>query len=327
MEWFIITLVLLCLIAIGTYVFSQWIRVINQYQRGIVFRFGKVARSCLEPGLHILLFPPIVDKLVTVDMRTVTLEVPPQDVITKDSIMVRVSAVIYYKVIDPVQAVVLVENYGYATSQAAQSVLRSVVGQFELEDFLGGRDNVRQRLHALLDAHTNPWGVHVNDVDIKDVELSEAMQRSLARKAEAEQEQLATLIGSEAELQAAENLCRTAQLMEQHPIALQLRYLQTAQALGHEKAHTLIFPFPMDLGAMVKPLVSAIQEHLPVGGGATTVVPDPILLTEEVRQSVEAAQAVGISQPVVPVVAGASSATATAGVQLPFAESLNSSSL
>ena len=136
MEWVIITLVLLCLIGMGTYVFSQWIRVINQYQRGIVFRFGKVAHSCLEPGLHILLFPPIVDKLVTVDMRTVTLEVPPQDVITKDSIMVRVSAVIYYKVIDPVQAVVLVENYGYATSQAAQSVLRSVVGQFELEDFL-----------------------------------------------------------------------------------------------------------------------------------------------------------------------------------------------
>jgi hypothetical protein len=151
------------------------------------------------------------------------------------------------------------------------------------------------------------------------------MQRSLARKAEAEQEQLATLIGSEAELQAAENLCRTAQLMEQHPIALQLRYLQTAQALGHEKAHTLIFPFPMDLGAMVKPLVSAIQEHLPVGGGATTVVPDPILLTEEVRQSVEAAQAVGISQPVMPV--GTGTATSSAGVQLPFAESLNSSSL
>lgn len=315
MEWVIITLVLLCLIGMGTYVFSQWIRVINQYQRGIVFRFGKVAHSCLEPGLHILLFPPIVDKLVTVDMRTVTLEVPPQDVITKDSIMVRVSAVIYYKVIDPVQAVVLVENYGYATSQAAQSVLRSVVGQFELEDFLGGRDSVRQRLHALLDAHTNPWGVHVNDVDIKDVELSEAMQRSLARKAEAEQEQLATLIGSEAELQAAENLCRTAQLMEQHPIALQLRYLQTAQALGHDKAHTLIFPFPMDLGAMVKPLVGAIQ-------GALPTVSAPVLL-EAPPQPWVATEDVGISQPVMPVATGAT----TAGVQLPFTESLNSSSL
>ena len=315
MEWFIITLVLISVIALLAYVFSQWIRVINQYQRGIIFRFGKVLHSSLEPGLHILMFPPLIDKLVTVDMRTVTLEVPPQDVITKDGIMVRVSAVIYYKVINPVQAVVLVENYGYATSQAAQSVLRSVVGQFALEDFLGGRDTVRQRLHALLDAHTNPWGVHVDDVDIKDVELSEAMQRSLARKAEAEQEQLATLISSEAELQAAENLCKTAQLMEKHPIALQLRYLQTAQALGHDKAHTLIFPFPMDLGAMVKPLLGAIQPQFePLATASLPAFEDSLLPAEE---------SVGVSKPLTPV---ATTSTAS-GVQLPFADSLNSSSL
>jgi regulator of protease activity HflC (stomatin/prohibitin superfamily) len=277
MEWLLITVVLLSLIGVGIYVFSQWIRIINQHQRGIVFRFGKVLHAHLEPGLHILLLPPIVDKLVTVDMRTVTLEVPSQDVITKDSIMVRVSAVIYYKVIDPVSAVVLVENYGYATSQAAQSVLRSVVGQFELDAFFGGCESVRQRLHALLDEHTNPWGIHVNDVDIKDVELSEAMQRSLAKKAEAEQAQLATLISSEAELQAAENLCKTAQLMEKHPIALQLRYLQTAEALGHDKAHTLIFPFPMDLGTMIKPIVGTVQGIMPtVSPPVLLEVPPPI---------------------------------------------------
>jgi hypothetical protein len=313
MEWIgIVLLVVLLLVGVGVLA-SQSIRVINAYQRGIVFRLGKVLHSSLEPGVHLLLLPPFVDRLITVDMRTVTLDVAKQDVITKDSIMLKVDAVIYYKIIDPVKAVMLVENYGYATSQAAQSVLRSAVGQFDLEAFLGGRDGVRERLHTLLDAHTNPWGVQVTNVDITDIELSETMQRALAKKAEAEQEQLATLIASQAELESAENLCKTAMLMEKHPIALQLRYLQTAQTLANDKSHTLIFPMPMDLATLMKPLLHGLT--------ATTVTPSPVI-TESIAElnvenntatpSISQNQTVGVSAPSVPA------PSATASVQLPF---------
>jgi regulator of protease activity HflC (stomatin/prohibitin superfamily) len=318
MEW-VITILLVIVLLVGlAFLASQSIRVIHAYQRGIVFRLGKVLHSSLEPGVHLLLLPPFVDRLITVDMRTVTLDVAKQDVMTKDSIMLKVDAVIYYKIIDPVKAVMVVENYGYATSQAAQSVLRSAVGQFDLEAFLGGRDGVRERLHMLLDAHTNPWGVQVTNVDITDIQLSETMQRALAKKAEAEQEQQALLIASQAELESAENLCKTARLMEQHPIALQLRYLQTAQALANDKSHTLIFPMPVDLTTAVQPLLRALTPaHLQESSPPPSVISSTI--ADDTTQAV--------NQPSTPLTEGLTTPTVpVASVQLPFIPEITASS-
>lgn len=229
------------------YVVSQWIRIINEYERGVVFRLGRVQAQALKPGLKVLLFPPLVDRLVKVDMRTVTLDVPPQDVITKDNITVRVSAVVYYKVTDAVRAVTSIENYGYATSQIAQTVLRSIVGQFDFDSLLSNRDEIGDRLQSLIDTHTDPWGIKVSNVDIKDVEIPADMQRALARQAEAERERRAKIISAEGEFQAAEKLIEAAKLMEQHPMALQMRYLQTLMDMSPNNAKTIVFPLPMNL--------------------------------------------------------------------------------
>jgi regulator of protease activity HflC (stomatin/prohibitin superfamily) len=223
----------------------SWLRIFNEYERGVVFRLGKVQPRPLGPGIGIVV--PLLDKMVKVDMRTVTLDVAPQDVITKDNITARVSAVVYYRVADPVKAVVSIENYAYATSQSAQSILRSIIGQFELDSVLSNRKAISEQLEVIIDDQTEPWGIKVINVDIKDVELPADMQRAIARQAEAERERRAKIIGADAEFQAAEKLCQAAQLMERYPMALQMRYLQTLAEISTENSSTVVFPVPIDI--------------------------------------------------------------------------------
>ena len=241
------------------YILSQWIRIINEYERGVVFRLGRMRPEVLGPGVNVLFFPPAVDRLIKVDMRTITLEVPPQDVMTKDNITVRVSAVVYYKVVDALRAVVSVENFGYATAQSAQTILLSVIGQFDLNTLLSNREGIGNQMEALIDAQTEPWGIKVLNVDIKDVEIPTDMKRVLARQAEAERDRNAKIIAAEGEFQAAEKLCQAAALMEEHPMALQMRYLQTVLELGSENTNTVIFPIPIDLLEGFKHLVGRMK--------------------------------------------------------------------
>jgi regulator of protease activity HflC (stomatin/prohibitin superfamily) len=240
-------------------VLFSWLRIFNEYERGVVFRLGKVLPQPLGPGIGIVI--PLLDKMVKVDMRTVTLDVPPQDVITKDNVTSRISAVVYYRVEDPIRAVVSIENYAYATSQSAQSIMRSVIGQFDLDDVLSSRSKISEQIESIIDAQTEPWGIKVITVDIKDVELPVEMQRALAKQAEAERERRAKIINAEGEFQAAEKLCQAAALMQEHPMALQMRYLQTLTELGTENSSTIVFPMPIDL-------LSSLQGFLKKGDGS-----------------------------------------------------------
>jgi regulator of protease activity HflC (stomatin/prohibitin superfamily) len=255
MEFQWILNIILAIVAIR--ILFSWLRVFNEYERGVVFRLGKVQAQPLGPGIGIVV--PVLDKLVKVDMRTVTLDVPPQDVITRDNITIRVSAVVYYRVENPTKAVVSIENYGYATSQSAQSILRSIIGQFDLDSVLSNREAISEKIQVLIDDQTEPWGIKVINVDIKDVEIPADMQRALARQAEAERERRAKIIAAEGEHQAAEKLCEAAQLMQQFPMALQMRYLQTLAELGTENSTTIVFPLPMDI-------LSAFKQTLETGG-------------------------------------------------------------
>jgi regulator of protease activity HflC (stomatin/prohibitin superfamily) len=255
MEVALIVNVILGLIALR--VLFSWLRIFNEYERGVVFRLGKVKPEPLGPGLGIVI--PLLDKLVKVDMRTVTLDVPPQDVITKDNITIRVSAVVYYRVENPNKAVVSIENFGYATSQSAQSILRSTIGQFDLDNLLSNREGISEKIQVLIDDQTEPWGIKVNNVDIKDIEIPTDMQRALARQAEAERERRAKIIAAEGEFQAAEKLCDAAKLMQIYPMALQMRYLQTLAELGTQNSTTIVFPLPMDI-------LSAFQKTIETGG-------------------------------------------------------------
>ncbi len=238
----------------------SWLRIFNEYERGVVFRLGKVMPRPLGPGIGIVI--PLIDKMVKVDMRTVTLDVPPQDVITKDNITVRVSAVVYYRVEDPTKAIVSIENYGYATSQSAQSILRSIIGQFDLDNVLSNREEISKQIQIIIDDQTEPWGIKVINVDIKDVELPSDMQRALARQAEAERERRAKIIGADAEYQAAEKLCQAAQLMEQYPMALQMRYLQTLAEISTENSSTVVFPVPIDILSAFKEFITKDPKSL-----------------------------------------------------------------
>jgi regulator of protease activity HflC (stomatin/prohibitin superfamily) len=226
------------------YVISA-IRVVREYERGIVFRLGRLLPAPKGPGLFFLI--PIVDRMVKVDLRTITLTIPPQEVITKDNVPVRVNAVAYFRIVDPRDAIVQVENFMVATSQIAQTTLRSVLGQHVLDELLSEREKINSILQGIIDEATAPWGIKVSIVEVKDVEIPSGMQRAMARQAEAERERRAKIINAEGEFQAAERLKDAALVIEEHPIALQLRYLQTLLEIGGGNSSTIIFPAPIDL--------------------------------------------------------------------------------
>jgi regulator of protease activity HflC (stomatin/prohibitin superfamily) len=226
------------------------IRVVREYERGIVFRLGRLLPQPKGPGLFFLI--PIVDRMVKVDLRTITLTIPPQEVITKDNVPVRVNAVAYFRIVDPRDAIVQVENFMVATSQIAQTTLRSVLGQHVLDELLSEREKINSILQGIIDEATAPWGIKVSIVEVKDVEIPSGMQRAMARQAEAERERRAKIINAEGEFQAAERLKDAALVIEEHPIALQLRYLQTLLEIGGSNSSTIIFPAPIDL---IKPFL------------------------------------------------------------------------
>lgn len=234
-------------LVIGFFFFISWIRVLNEYERGVIFRLGRIQSEPVGPGLFFLLAPPFVDRMVKIDLRTVTMDVPPQDVITRDNVSIKVNAVVYYRVVDELKAITEIENYHYATSQMAQTTLRSVVGQAELDELLSNREKISREVQEILDEQTNPWGVKVTNVEVKQVDLPSDMQRALARQAEAERERRAKVIAAEGEFQAAEKLVDAAKLMGEHPMALQMRYLQTMVEVGAEKNTTIFFPIPIDV--------------------------------------------------------------------------------
>ena len=226
------------------------IKVAREYERGIVFRLGRLFPEPKGPGLFLLI--PIVDRMVKVDLRTITLNIPPQEVITKDNVPVRVNAVAYFRIVAPQEAIVQVENFMNATSQIAQTTLRSVLGQHQLDELLSEREKINAILQGIIDEQTAPWGIKVSIVEVKDVEIPQSMQRAMARQAEAERERRAKVINAEGEFQASERLKDAAKVIEQHPTALQLRYLQTLLEIGSANSSTIIFPAPIDL---IKPFL------------------------------------------------------------------------
>ena len=226
------------------------IKILAEYERGVIFRLGKLLPAPKGPGL-IVVFRPI-DRMVRVGLRTVVLDVPPQDVITRDNVSVKVNAVVYFRVIDPRRAIVEVENYHYATSQLAQTTLRSVLGQVELDELLSERERLNHQLQQILDQHTDPWGIKVSSVEVKHVDLPQDMQRAMARQAEAEREKRAKIIHAEGELIASDKLAQAAGIIDQQPAAMTLRYLQTLTEIAAEQNSTIIFPLPIELIRMLR---------------------------------------------------------------------------
>jgi regulator of protease activity HflC (stomatin/prohibitin superfamily) len=237
------------------------IKVAREYERGIIFRLGRLLAEPKGPGLFILI--PIVDRMVRVDLRTITLNIPPQEVITKDNVPVRVNAVAYFRIVEPKAAIVQVENFMVATSQIAQTTLRSVLGQHQLDELLAEREKINAILQGIIDEATSPWGIKVSIVEVKDVEIPSGMQRAMARQAEAERERRAKVINAEGEFQASERLKDAAIVIADHPIALQLRYLQTLLELGSSQSTTIVFPAPIDL---LTPFIEKKRN----GGGASS---------------------------------------------------------
>lgn len=236
--------VLIVIVVVAFYLLSS-IKVLNEYERAVVFRLGKLLAEPKGPGV-IFVFAPI-DKMVRVSLRTVVMDVPPQDVITRDNVSVKVNAVVYFRVMDPRRAIVEVESYHYATSQLAQTTLRSVLGQVEMDDLLSERDRLNLQLQQILDQHTDPWGVKVSSVEVKHVDLPPDMQRAMARQAEAEREKRAKIIHAAGELEASEKLAQAAGVIATEPMSITLRYLQTLTEIASEKNSTIIFPLPIEL--------------------------------------------------------------------------------
>jgi regulator of protease activity HflC (stomatin/prohibitin superfamily) len=220
------------------------IRILKEYERGVIFRLGRVIKT-KGPGIIFLI--PIIDKMVKVSLRLVAMDVPAQDVITRDNVSVKVNAVIYFRVMDPTNAIIEVENYLFATSQLAQTTLRSVCGQVELDELLSEREKINTELQSILDKHTDPWGIKVTTVEVKHIDLPQEMQRAMAKQAEAERERRAKVINAEGEFQAANRLAEAAGIIARHPEALQLRYLQTLREISSENNSTTLFPIPIDL--------------------------------------------------------------------------------
>jgi regulator of protease activity HflC (stomatin/prohibitin superfamily) len=234
------------------YIFSS-IKILNEYERAVVFRLGKLLPQPKGPGV-VLVFPPI-DRMMRVSLRTIVMDVPPQDVITRDNVSVKVNAVVYFRVMDPRKAIVEVESYHYATSQMAQTTLRSVLGQVEMDELLSERDRLNAQLQQILDQNTDPWGVKVSSVEVKHVDLPPDMQRAMAKQAEAEREKRAKIIHAAGELEASEKLASAAQAMAVEPMTITLRYLQTLTEIASEKNSTIIFPLPIELLNLLKPKV------------------------------------------------------------------------
>ena len=251
--------VLLLIIIVGFYLISS-IKILAEYERGVIFRLGRLLPEAKGPGL-ILVFAPI-DRIVRVSLRIDTIEVPPQDVVTRDNVTVKVNAVIYFRVVEPRLAVLEVSNFLYATSQLAQTTLRSVLGEVELDELLSKREELNIRLQSLLDQHTSPWGVKVTMVEVKQVDLAEQMIRALARQAEAERERRAKIIHAEGEYTASEKLAMAAEIIQKQPAAIQLRYLQTLVEIGAEKNTTVVFPLPIDI---LRSLGAALDQVAPRG--------------------------------------------------------------
>ncbi len=245
------------IIIILVFFLSTSIRVLNEYERGVIFRLGRVINA-KGPGLIILI--PIIDKMVKVSLRLIVVDVDPQDVITRDNVSVKVNAVIYFRVVDTVKAVVEVENYQYAMTQLAQTTLRSICGQAELDELLSAREKINSQLQEILDSHTDQWGIKVATVELKHIDLPQEMQRAMAKQAEAERERRAKIINAEGEQQAAAKLAEAAQIIESHPMALQLRYLQTMREMSAEQNTTTIFPVPLDMFKPFLNLANAIDK-------------------------------------------------------------------
>lgn len=237
----IITIVI---VVFALIILSNAIKILREYERGVIFRLGRLIRA-KGPGLILLI--PIIDKMVRVSLRTVVLDVPPQDVITQDNVSIKVNAVVYFRVIDPQKAIVQVENFLAATSQISQTTLRSVLGQSELDDLLSQRDKINLKLQQIIDTNTEPWGVKVTNVEVKQIDLPQEMQRAMAKQAEAERERRSKVIAAEGEFQASQRLADAAKILDEHSSALTLRYLQTLREIATEKNSTTIFPVPIDL--------------------------------------------------------------------------------
>ncbi len=239
------------------FLLSNMIKIVREYERGVIFRLGRLLPKPKGPGLIILI--PLIDRMVKIGLRTVAMDVPPQDIITKDNVSVKVNAVIYFRVMEPDKAVVEVEDYMYATSQLAQTTLRSVLGQSELDELLSAREKINEQLQGILDRHTDPWGIKVSTVEVKHVDLPESMQRAMARQAEAERERRAKVINAEGEFQASHRLAEASTVIQAHPMALQLRFLQTLTEVASENNSTIVFPIPIDL---FEPFIKAKELQL-----------------------------------------------------------------
>ncbi len=258
----------LTVLFLGIMVLTSAVKVLREYERGVIFRLGR----CIgQKGPGLILLIPIIDKMVKIPLRTVTMDVPSQDVITRDNVSVKVNAVVYFRVLDPTKAVLQVENYLYATSQIAQTTLRSTLGESELDELLSKREKINQELQMVIDRHTEPWGIKVSTVEVKNVDLPQEMQRAIARQAEAERERRAKIINAEGELQASQKLMEAAVVIAKEPFAMQLRYLQTLAEIATENNSTTIFPVPIDLFA---PFIQAREKAAAaarVGPGAEEV--------------------------------------------------------
>ncbi|MBN1928117.1 MAG: slipin family protein [Chlorobiaceae bacterium] len=239
-----ISMNILLLLVLAVAFFVSAVKILPEYERAVIFRLGRII-GAKGPGLIILI--PYIDRMVRVDLRTVTLDVPPQDIITRDNVSVKVSAVVYFRVLDPIKAIIDVEDFHFATSQLAQTTLRSVCGQGEMDNLLAERDEINDRIQSILDKDTAPWGVKVSKVEVKEIDLPEEMRRAMAKQAEAERERRSKIINAEGEFQAAQRLSEAAAIIAQNPAALQLRYLQTLQDIAVENNSTTIFPVPVDL--------------------------------------------------------------------------------
>jgi regulator of protease activity HflC (stomatin/prohibitin superfamily) len=237
--------VYLFVIVVIVFFLASAIRILKEYERGVIFRLGRVLRTPKGPGLILLI--PVIDKMVKVSLRTVVLDIPPQDVITRDNVTIKVNAVVFFRVIDALKAIIDVENFLYAASQLAQTTLRSVLGQAELDDLLSKREKINERLQEILDTHTEPWGLKVSNVEVKNVDLPQEMQRAISRQAEAERERRAKVISAEGEYQASTKLSEASEILSKNPMSLQLRYLQTLVEISTEKNSTIVFPLPIDL--------------------------------------------------------------------------------
>jgi regulator of protease activity HflC (stomatin/prohibitin superfamily) len=230
---------------IGFFLFSRWVNVLKEYERAVTFWLGRLGAKPKGPGLVLIFWP--FETMVKVSLQTLVLDVPPQDIITRDNVSVKVNAIVYFRVVDPSRAIVEVQNYLQATSQLAQTTLRSVLGQAELDDLLAERDKLNAKLQEMIDQHTDPWGVKVSMVELKNIDLPQEMQRAMAKQAEAEREKRAKIIHAEGELQASVKLAEAGEIVSGNPVTLQLRYLQTLTEISAEKNSTIIFPFPIDL--------------------------------------------------------------------------------